>query len=78
MADAELHGAVAGGFGGESVPGWWQRCHWHCPAVSPQKGTMGLLNLSHLPVTQAKLGESVQFLSCLAPHLKVLVSLFQP
>lgn len=48
------------------------------PSGVPSKGTMGLLNLSHLPVTQAKLGESVQFLSRLAPHLKVLVSLFQP
>lgn len=36
------------------------------------------LNLSHLPVPQAKLGESVQFLSRLAPHLKVLTRLFQP
>lgn len=23
MADAKLHGAIAGGFGGESLPGWW-------------------------------------------------------
>uniref|UniRef100_A0A8C3KAY1 Prominin 2 n=1 Tax=Calidris pygmaea TaxID=425635 RepID=A0A8C3KAY1_9CHAR len=33
----------------------------------------GLLYPSHLPVPQAKLGESVQFLSRLAPHLQVLV-----
>uniref|UniRef100_A0A8C3QMR1 Prominin 2 n=1 Tax=Cyanoderma ruficeps TaxID=181631 RepID=A0A8C3QMR1_9PASS len=42
------------------------------------KGTWRFLNLSHLPVPQAKLGESVQFLSRLAPHLKVLTRLFQP
>lgn len=29
VAHAELHGAVSGGFGGESVLGWRQRCHWH-------------------------------------------------
>ncbi|XP_063276751.1 prominin-2 isoform X1 [Prinia subflava] len=34
------------------------------------KGTTRFLSLSHLPVPQAKLGESVQFLSRLAPHLK--------
>uniref|UniRef100_A0A8C8B242 Prominin 2 n=1 Tax=Otus sunia TaxID=257818 RepID=A0A8C8B242_9STRI len=34
---------------------------------------VGLLHPSHLPVLQAKLGESVQFLSRLAPHLQVFV-----
>lgn len=42
------------------------------------KGTSRFLNLSHLSVPQAKLGESVQFLSHLAPHLKVFTCLFQP
>ncbi|XP_072773857.1 prominin-2 isoform X2 [Taeniopygia guttata] len=38
---------------------------------TPLKGTsLRFLSLSHLPVPQAKLGESVQFLSRLAPHLK--------
>uniref|UniRef100_A0A8B9MVC7 Prominin 2 n=1 Tax=Accipiter nisus TaxID=211598 RepID=A0A8B9MVC7_9AVES len=35
-------------------------------------GVMGLLHPSHLPVLQAKLGESVHFLSRLAPHLQVI------
>uniref|UniRef100_A0A8C8B1J4 Prominin 2 n=1 Tax=Otus sunia TaxID=257818 RepID=A0A8C8B1J4_9STRI len=39
----------------------------------PVKGATGLLHPSHLPVLQAKLGESVQFLSRLAPHLQVFV-----
>lgn len=38
----------------------------------PMKGVMGLLHPSHLPVLQAKLGESVHFLSRLAPHLQVI------
>ncbi|KAI1230130.1 Prominin-2, partial [Lamprotornis superbus] len=37
---------------------------------TPLNGTTRFLNLSYLSVPQAKLGESVQFLSRLAPHLK--------
>uniref|UniRef100_A0A663E8C6 Prominin 2 n=1 Tax=Aquila chrysaetos chrysaetos TaxID=223781 RepID=A0A663E8C6_AQUCH len=46
--------------------------------VSGGAGVMGLLQPSHLPVLQAKLGESVQFLSRLAPHLQVIASGFTP
>uniref|UniRef100_A0A8C5UDZ2 Prominin 2 n=1 Tax=Malurus cyaneus samueli TaxID=2593467 RepID=A0A8C5UDZ2_9PASS len=51
---------------------------WAGGSGLPLKGKTGLLNPSHLPVPQAKLGESIQFLSRLAPQLKVLAQLFQP
>jgi len=42
----------------------------------PMKWGTGLWKPSHLSVPQAKLGESVQFLSRLAPHLQVLAWFF--
>lgn len=49
------------------------RCCCCLPSGVPVKGAAGLLHPSHLPVLQAKLGESVQYLSRLAPHLQVPV-----
>lgn len=73
VAHAELHRAVTRSFGGEFMLG----CGSGATGTT-LKGTSRFLNLSHLPVPQAKLGKSVQFLSRLAPHLKVLMHLFQP
>lgn len=53
------------------VGGSW--CCWCLPSGVHVNGVMELWNPSHLPVPQEKLGESVQFLSRLAPRLQVLV-----
>lgn len=70
VADAELHGTITGGFGGESATGWGS---WSCHGCLSRGGWgTGTLLPSHLTVPQAKLGESVQVLSRLVPHLQVL------
>lgn len=49
------------------------RCCWRLPGGVRMMGReTGIFHPSHPPVPQAKLAESVRFLSRLAPHLQVL------